>query len=770
MNAAGNGGEVAGQSTEITAAARPWWQWSLAIFLLALALRLLHLAFASRVDFFALRVGDAESYHLWAKTIAAGNWWGDEVFYQAPLYPYFLATIYTVFGDGVGTVRFLQAMLGSLSCVFLANAGRRWFGRPEGLAAGWLLAGYAPAIFFDSLIDKSVLDSFFLTAALWVLGEIQAAGSSGRHGNRLLLLAGGLFGCLMLTRENTAVLVIAAVAWLACTTAGWRGRLWSSGSLVAGLLAVLLPVGFRNYSIGGEFHLTTSQFGPNLYIGNHAGATGLYEPLVKNRSHWRFERQDAEAIAEKAAGRELTPGEVSRHFVGEVGRFIAVRPGAWLRLLGKKTALTWNAVETVDTIDQYTLAEFSWPLRLSGFVLHFGVLLPLAVLGLWMTAGRWRQLWLLYAMIGLYAASVIAFYVFARYRFPLVPLLSLFAGAGIAGCRDFLEWRPRWRMVGGSAVVALVAVCGNWPLVSVAEMQATTYFNIGAMQDAAGNIESAIRAFDRSLELQPHADTFYSRGRLHFHRGSLEKAEKDLLRALEMQPQSAESHLLLGQILDGLGRTDAARQSIIRAIELQPDFAAAHAGLGAWHLQHGDFAAAEASLGEAIRLNEKLAEAWSNLGLVFLKRKEFAPAAKHFQRAIELAPNFAKAHHNLGLALDQQDDFAGAERAYRAALELDPEFAAAENDLGMLLGRQGKMAEAAECFRRAIRADSRYATAHFNLGLVMLNTGQLPQAAVHFQRALDLNPGLEVARQQLQAIREAMEQGPKFPPQDSSSP
>jgi hypothetical protein len=49
----------------------------------------------------------------------------------------------------------------------------------------------------------------------------------------------------------------------------------------AGCSLVLLPVGLRNLAVGREFHLTTSQFGPNFYIGNHAGARGTYESLVE---------------------------------------------------------------------------------------------------------------------------------------------------------------------------------------------------------------------------------------------------------------------------------------------------------------------------------------------------------------------------------------------------------------------------------------------------------------------------------------------------------
>ena len=43
-------------------------------------------------------LGDGRQYDLWAQRLAAGDWLGDEVFYQAPLYPYFLGVLYQTFG------------------------------------------------------------------------------------------------------------------------------------------------------------------------------------------------------------------------------------------------------------------------------------------------------------------------------------------------------------------------------------------------------------------------------------------------------------------------------------------------------------------------------------------------------------------------------------------------------------------------------------------------------------------------------------------------
>ena len=61
-----------------------------ALFVVAMAVRLLHLWAIRDTAFFDVLMGDARSYDLWAQRLAAGDWIGADVFYQAPLYPYFL--------------------------------------------------------------------------------------------------------------------------------------------------------------------------------------------------------------------------------------------------------------------------------------------------------------------------------------------------------------------------------------------------------------------------------------------------------------------------------------------------------------------------------------------------------------------------------------------------------------------------------------------------------------------------------------------------------
>src|SRR5205085_3771576 len=127
----------------------------------------------------------------------------------------------------------------------------------------------------------------------------------------------------------------------------------------------------------------------------------------------------------------LTPAEVSSYWTNEALAFIRSHPGAWLKLMARKVLLLWNTAEAFDTESQETYAERSPLLGIGSAVGNFGVLVPLAAFGIWVTWPDRRRLRILHALAIAYAASVVIFFIYARYRFPLVPFLILFAAAGL---------------------------------------------------------------------------------------------------------------------------------------------------------------------------------------------------------------------------------------------------------------------------------------------------------------------------------------------------
>src|SRR5215472_11946939 len=94
-------------------------KWMMVIFATAFILRLLYLFQIQSIPLFDRLAGDGRTYDEWAQRIAAGDWLGSGVFYQAPLYPYFLGLLQTVIGHNVWAIRIVQALLGSLSCVLI---------------------------------------------------------------------------------------------------------------------------------------------------------------------------------------------------------------------------------------------------------------------------------------------------------------------------------------------------------------------------------------------------------------------------------------------------------------------------------------------------------------------------------------------------------------------------------------------------------------------------------------------------------------------------
>lgn len=621
-----------------------------AVFLLALALRLAYLAEWRDTLLFSTPVGDARAYLEWARAIAGGDWFGREVFYQAPLYPYFLAVVLRATGSETWGPRLVQALLGSLACVLLGRAAERFLGRAAGLAAGIGLALYAPAIYFDGLIQKPALDSFLLSALLLLLSGVVTPPGVGRA-----LGAGALLGLLGLSRENALVLAPLLAVWLAAFpgAASPLRRALAPLALGLGLALVLAPVGLRNQALGGRFLVTTSQLGPNLWIGNHPGATGRYEPLRPGRGSARYEREDARALAVEALGRELTPAEVSDYWRDRALAYVRAQPLDWLRQLARKVFLALNARELPDTegIEAYT--EESLLLRALFWPMNFGVLAPLAVVGALARRREWRRLWLLPATALALVASVALFFVFARYRHALVPVLMPLSAAGALALWDAARSGKRARAAAGLALAGLAAaVVSNWPL-GDARNPGMTHLSVGGELLQAGRLAEAQTEFEAAVARMPGSGLAHSRLADALRAGGENaRALVGYERAIALSPQLADAHAGRGIVLDALGRAQAAEEEYRRALELDQNQPDANNNLANRLLGEGAARAAIPLYERALAARPDDASIAANLAAALLRSGDATRALALLDRALAGQPKLPNARINRAAAFE----------------------------------------------------------------------------------------------------------------------
>jgi len=478
------------------------WAVLAAICAVALLLRLWNVQQLHAHDpFFARPSLDERMYHEWAQAIAAGDGWGDQVFLNGPLYPYLLAGLYALLGPSLLAAKVAHALLGTLTCVLTWWVGRRLFGPAVALGGAALVAVSRILIFYDSTL---VVDALIVPLALLAVGAVRVAAdrpSAGRW-----LAAGAAVGLGALARPNALLLgaLCGAWAWWALRERAATARLRWLAAYALGALLWVAPVAGRNYAVsGGDFVPITYSGGMNLFLGNNPDANGSFGvPRIFPRSTaddpWE-QREMFQRFAEQVEGRPLRPSEVSRFWSAQALRFAREYPAQWAGLLCRKLELATNAFEPWNIRSITITREFSAVLRLP--LVGFGLLAPLAVVGLALTAARWRELVPLYALLATVLATLLVFFVLARYRLPAVPVLALFASAGVAdGVRRVRDRSPR--AVG--AALAAAALAAFWVHREVARDDLSiAYYNLGNRYKELADWPRAIESYRRVLEARP---------------------------------------------------------------------------------------------------------------------------------------------------------------------------------------------------------------------------------------------------------------------------
>ncbi|MFH1679203.1 MAG: glycosyltransferase family 39 protein [Candidatus Eisenbacteria bacterium] len=519
---------------------------ALLVFLLALSLRVLFLVDFRASPYFDNLLIDPASYDRWAERIAAGDFWGDRVFYQAPLYAYFLGGLYALFGRDLLLVRVVQAVLGSLTCALLFLLTSKIFSFRRGILAGLLAALYTPLLFMDLMILKSVVVLFFLSLSL-----LRFEDAISRRSPLRLAQAGILLGVAITGRGNLLFALPFLLAWLFFREERplSRASLSLVGVFLLGTVLAIAPVTIRNRAVGGDWVLVESDAGINVYVGNNPAATGIHTPPLDIRTVPEHEERDAARLAERETGRAMKPSEVSGFWIEKAIRFARSHPKEEARLLWRKLRLAWNGYEVPDNYDLAYFSRISWIFR--GFLPSFLWISPFAALGFVLSLRSWRRTGFLHLYVVAYVLSLLVLYVTSRYRLPVVVGLLPFAAHGFLGFLEMARARAFRRAI--PAALLLIAVW-HFGRASLFEYRgfAKQETEIATFLADRGDHEGAERAFERAIEEGKGSGSLHlvhmNQGAFFLRTGRLDDAAGAFRNALRANPAFTPARIELEKI------------------------------------------------------------------------------------------------------------------------------------------------------------------------------------------------------------------------------
>ncbi len=626
---------------------------------------------------------DARMHDLWARGILAGTWPGPEPFFRAPLYIYFLAGLYRLFGpDSRLAVQLVHALVSAAGAGLVALCAARVLDRRSGWAAGLLLAFLWTSIYFSG---ELLIVSLIVTLDLLLLWLLLAPPDGASPSRGRLLGAGLVWGLSAIARPNILILGPVLLWYLhAHRGLAWRSPRWAL--LALGLALPILPVTAHNVLRGHDAVLISSQGGLNFYIGNHRLSDGRTAVVPGTSPTWQGGLDDAMALASKEAGRPLSPSGADRHFLRKGLRFWVERPG-WAALLYlRKLWLLVGEGERSNNKNVYFWRERSavlhWPIWLG-----WTPILVLAVLGFWRRDLKAGSRFLLLGSVLAYAFSILLFFVNARFRLPVAAMLAIPAGGGLTrlvGAVRARRWPDRRAALLVAAIVLAVSVVPDRLTFREDRTEADVFswHTLGNSYVTAGRDEEAVNAYRRCLAIQRRyhlgyfhwieASVYTSLGDLLLKQGKTAEAARLFQDWVATNPSSVLAHVRLGDLLLRTGRADEAAAHFEIALRQAPDNYGARLG-NAWILYtNGDWGAALRRF-EALNREHEDVNALFGTGLSLIQLERFGEAERVFQRVLALQPDYWQALGNLAGLYEQTGRPELATSAYRRLLELRPD-------------------------------------------------------------------------------------------------
>lgn len=728
------------------------------ILLAAAALRFFYFEEARNLPDYGSPILDALYHDYWARGIAFDQWnpppgqpdpeINSHPYVRPPLYAWFLAAVYKIFGPSFDPPRLAQFSLGLLSALLAALMARKWFGNLAGLLAAAALSFYWILPYYEAqLVEPSLVIPLLL---LWVALTVRAFSTFKVF---LFAASGLLLGVIVLSRPNALLLCPAFGVWiLASGLLSKRSFLpVAFCALVFGLgtLASVSPAIIRNFKVSGEFVPVTAVGGQNLYLANNPladGSTGI-APDMRNWSsfhHARFVRDLGLAI-----GKPVTYSEASNIWTDRATAFIKENPRRFLELTFHKILLLIGPKEvSVDREDEFERSASPILRTLPGNFTWFlsAALASLIILATTQKSGLLHRPEIMVPLISLivFAGSYVPFTVTGRYRIPLLPLLTLLAVASLPVLANWLKTKS-WRPLAASALLLLALLFAlSWNYSGYQPSLARWHLARGLAAAKQGDIPLALEKFRSAVSVEPSfASARQEHAKALHELGRLDEARTEILDSLHYE-KNLES-------LKVLGRIESSRKNLpgLKSAFSQLDSAGYPDSnilntFGIFFAEAGDLDSATSAFSRALELDPGNSNALKNLARACLNSGDSSKALELLRRASEKDPADGLIAYSLAKQLAMAGDYSGAVVSLRRAVssrEPSPEWIGALAWIHATHPQQslrdGKAA--LELARRAVAiAGPKEPTALVVLAAAQAESGEFNEASQTAREALSL--------------------------------
>jgi Flp pilus assembly protein TadD/mono/diheme cytochrome c family protein len=203
------------------------------------------------------------------------------------------------------------------------------------------------------------------------------------------------------------------------------------------------------------------------------------------------------------------------------------------------------------------------------------------------------------------------------------------------------------------------------------------------------------------------------------------------------------------------------QESLMRhRLETDPSNAGAHFNLGTLLLSRKDYPSAIRHFQDALLADPAQPMALNDLGVALQFQGRLKDAMEQFEHTLRIQPDYTNARFNLGNVLATLGNWNEAAASYREVISTEPADTAARDQLVAVLLRiagaavaQGRLRDAAAAYRELVEQRPGDADFHNNFGIILARSGDLAAAAAQFEAALRLDPSHQIARRNLEAVR-----------------